>query len=195
MDYNTCLQIFNITDITYLPIAAMNIALSSINERNAVYRKLLKANNYDVSKDWFQEIYEGELSEGKRKGQHFTPSGVHQLLSMLVDTSASLQINDVHEPTAGTGSLIIGDWWNHVSKKMPWDVFPNQRTYTAWELSDRAIPLLLINLSIRGINAIVYHGDVLEQTVRAKYIVFNEQNDSLGFSDIRIIKEHEFVNP
>lgn len=188
MDYKTCLQIFKITDITFLPIAAMKLVLAPKEERNPVYRELLKANNFDVSKDWFQEIYEGELSEGKRKGQHFTPSGIHLLLSKLVEQPEK-QCQSVHEPTAGTGSLIIGDWWNEISKKMPWDVFPTQRTYTVWELSDRAVPLLLINLSIRGINAIVYHGDVLEQTIIAKYAVVNKQNDSLGFSDIEVYND------
>lgn len=190
MNYNTCLKIFKISDITFLPIAAMELALGSKEERNRVYRELLEANDFDVSKDWFQEIYEGELSEGKRKGQHFTPFGVHLLLSELTDT---VEKKSVHEPTAGTGSLIIGDWWNDVQKKMPWDALPSQRIYNAWELSDRAVPLLLINLSIRGINAVVYHGDVLEQTVVAKYIVMNKQNDALGFSDIEVVQEHEFI--
>ena len=55
---------------------------------------------------------------------------------------------------------------------------------TCWELSDRSIPLLLLNLSIRGIMGYVYHGDILEQTVKAKYIVLNMTDDALGFSDV-----------
>ena len=191
MNYNTCLKIFKISDITFLPIAAMELALGSKEERNRVYRKLLEANNFDVSKDWFQRVYESELSEGKRKGQHFTPEGVHILLSELTLTDKPPR--HIHEPTAGTGSLVIGHWWNNISKKLPWEVFPSEMIYTVWELSDRAVPLLLINLSIRGINAVVYHGDVLEQTVVAKYIVINRQNDALGFSDIEVVQEHEFI--
>ncbi|MBD5362987.1 MAG: N-6 DNA methylase [Bacteroides sp.] len=180
MDYKTCCEIFGITDITFLPIAALKVVESSEQERHRIYRLLLEANNYDVSVDWFQSIYEAELSEGKRKGQHFTPSGVHKLVSDLAGPSAK----SVHEPTAGTGSLVIGDWWNCVSQKFPWEVFPSDKHYIVWELSDRALPLLLINLSIRGIMATVYHGDVLEQTIKAKYILINRTDNGLGFSDI-----------
>lgn len=55
---------------------------------------------------------------------------------------------------------------------------------SVWELSDRAIPLLLLNLSIRGIMGYVYHGDVLEGTVKARYILLNRSDDALGFSDV-----------
>ena len=68
---------------------------------------------------------------------------------------------------------------------------------TCWELSDRAIPLLLLNLSIRGIMGYVYHGDVLENTVKQKYILLNRTDDTLAFSDVvragindRITKEY-----
>jgi len=180
MDYKTCCDIFGISDITFLPIAAMKIVESPYEERVAFYKKLLEANNYDVSKDWFQPIYEAELSEGKRKGQHFTPDGVNYLLSELTGNKEG----SVHEPTAGTGALVIADWWNFVSKQIPWNTYPSQKPYMVWELSDRAVPLLLINLSIRGIMATVYHGDVLEKNIKAKYLIINRTDDALGFSDI-----------
>lgn len=141
---------------------------------------MLAANDYDVSMDWFQPIYEGELSEGKRKGQHFTPVQVYSLVSQLTGPTEG----QIHEPTAGTGGLIIGDWWEKAKCKLPWEVFPSDNYVVAWELSDRAIPLLLINLSIRGIMGEIYHGDVLEQTVVNKYILVNTANDALGFSDV-----------
>lgn len=163
MDYKTCCDIFGITDLTFLPIAAMKVVESSQEERHAVFRKLLEANNYDVSYDWFQPIYEAELSEGKRKGQHFTPTGVNILLSELTGNVAGT----VHEPTAGTGALVIADWWNFMSKRLPWDAHPSQKPYVVCELSDRAVPLLLINLAIRGMMAVVYHGDVLEDSYKS----------------------------
>lgn len=160
----------------------MNVINSTLEKRWVIYRTLLEVNDYDMGHDWFQSIYEAELSEGKRKGQHFTPDSIPRLLSCLTD--AGSYAGSVHEPTAGTGSLIIGDWWNHTSRLFPWEVNPKSRKYTVWELSERALPLLLINLSIRGINAHVFHGDVLEQTVKAEYLVVNNSNDALGFSDI-----------
>lgn len=158
----------------------MEIITGPIELRNEVYRGLLRVNHYDVSRDWFQSIYEAELSEGKRKGQHFTPVEVYSLVSQLTGPSAGR----VHEPTAGTGGLIIGDWWEKTRVQLPWRALPSQNYYSACELSDRAVPLLLLNLSIRGIMGEVYHGDVLEKTIFAKYLVINRDNNPLGFSDI-----------
>ena len=55
---------------------------------------------------------------------------------------------------------------------------------TCWELSARSIPILLLNLSIRGIMGYVYHGDVLTKEVKQKYILLNRKDDTLAFSDI-----------
>lgn len=167
-----------------LPIKAMKIITGPVELRNEVYRKLLRVNHYDVSRDWFQPIYEAELSEGKRKGQHFTPVEVYSLVSQLTGPSAG----SVHEPTAGTGGLIIGDWWCKCSSVNPWSWKPKEHPYVAWELSDRAVPLLLLNLSVRGIHALVYHGDTLEKTVFAKYYIDNISNDPLAFSEVREVK-------
>jgi len=30
----------------------------------------------------------------------------------------------------------------------------------------------------------VYHGDILEQTIKSKYILLNRNNDTLNFSEI-----------
>ena len=181
MTYNECCEIFGIRDIQSLPNVALSIILGDKNKRHEIFRRLLEANNFDMSFDWFQEIYESEMSEGKRKGQHFTPPEVYRLVSEIVGNESG----SVHEPTAGTGGLIIGDWWRKCSAVSPWRWKPREHPYVAWELSDRAVPLLLLNLSIRGIHALVYHGDVLEKTVFAKYYVENLNNDALAFSIVR----------
>lgn len=180
MTNDECCRIFGIRDVMNLPLAAMDIICGPRERRDEVYRELLRANGHDVSRDWFQPIYEGELSEGKRKGQHFTPVAVYSLVSRLTGP----RDGKIHEPTAGTGGLIIGDWWEKCRRRFPWECFPSDNMIEAWELSDRAIPLLLLNLSIRGIMGMIYHGDVLEQTVIQKYILINRHNDGLAFSDV-----------
>lgn len=136
-------------------------------------------NNYDMSYDWFQELYENELSERKQKKQDFTPNSLGVICSELTSQTGS-----IHEPTAGNGSMIIADWWQRCRKLHPWEHFPSQHMVTCWELSARSIPILLLNLSIRGIMGYVYHGDVLEKEVRQKYILLNKKDDTLCFSDI-----------
>jgi hypothetical protein len=171
--------LFGIEDLKDLPNAVINLLEEDIDARNEVYKELIRKNNGDMSYDWFQEIYETELSERKQKNQDFTPNILGVLCSKLTSQSGS-----IHEPTAGNGSMIIADWWQRCKQKMPWEHFPSQNMVTCWELSARSIPILLLNLSIRGIMGYVYHGDVLTREVKQKYILLNRKNDALAFSEV-----------
>lgn len=182
------MDLFQIDDILDLPDAVMNTINLPLNERNVIYRKLLHLNEYNLSRDWFQDIYEAELSQRKQNKQDFTPNMVGVLASLLTSTPKGV----IHEPTAGNGSMIIADWWNRCSKVLPFEFFPSENMYVAWELSARSIPILLLNLSIRGIMGVVYHGDVLEQKVLNKYILLNEKDDALGFSEIILDNENKY---
>ena len=177
-------SLFSIEDLNDLPGAVMNLIEGDIDVRNKVYKELIQKNNGDMSFDWFQEIYEGELSERKQKKQDFTPNSLGILCSELTGQTGS-----IHEPTAGNGSMIIADWWQRCSKKIPWEHFPSQNIVTCWELSARSIPILLLNLSIRGMMGYVYHGDVLTKEIKQKYILLNRKDDTLAFSEI--IKDTE----
>ncbi|WP_270491904.1 hypothetical protein [Bacteroides finegoldii] len=177
-------SLFSIEDLNDLPGAVMNLIEGDIDVRNKVYKELIQKNNGDMSFDWFQEIYEGELSERKQKKQDFTPNSLGILCSELTGQTGS-----IHEPTAGNGSMIIADWWQRCSKKIPWEHFPSQNMVTCWELSTRSIPILLLNLSIRGMMGYVYHGDVLTKEIKQKYILLNRKDDTLAFSEI--IKDTE----
>ncbi|WP_394901498.1 hypothetical protein [Bacteroides xylanisolvens] len=172
-------NLFGIEDLKDLPSAVMNLLEGDIDARNEVYKELIRKNNGDMSYDWFQEIYETELSERKQKKQDFTPNILGVLCSNMTSQSGS-----IHEPTAGNGSMIIADWWERCRKKIPWEHFPSQNMITCWELSARSIPILLLNLSIRGMMGYVYHGDVLTKEVKQKYILLNRKDDTLAFSEI-----------
>ena len=172
-------EIFGIEDMNDLPNAVMGILFTS--KRDAVYQRLLEVNNYDVSRDWFQSIYEDELSQRKQNKQDFTPNQVGVILSKLSGTDNG----KIYEPTAGNGSLLIANWWQRcLASDFPLMHFPADHQIECWELSNRSIPILLLNLSIRGMMGVVYHGDVLEQTIKAKYILLNRNNDTLAFSEI-----------
>ena len=162
-------SLFNIEDLKDLPDAVSALLEGDLDARNIVYRELMRLNNNDMSFDWFQEMYEAELSERKQKGQDFTCPEVSHILSDIIGQKGTT----IHEPTAGCGGLLIADWWQRCSKKMPWEHFPSQNMVTCWELSARSIPILLLNLSIRGIMGYVFHGDVLEKSVKMKYILLN----------------------
>lgn len=188
MTKEECLKFFDIKDLMYLPDAVWTLLNSPTKERDEKYKELIELNNYDMGTEWFQPIYEAELSERKQKKQDFTPKELSKLCSKL-----TLQRGFVHEPTAGNGSMIIADWWERCRQRLPWEMFPSENMVTAWELSDRAIPILLLNLSIRGIMGYVYHGDVLEQKVFQKYILLNKKNDGLGFSEVVKVNKNQLI--
>lgn len=173
-------SIFEVTDMRLLPEAIMLVVMSNSPERDDIYRELLDLNNHDVSHDWFQSLYEGELSERKEKKQDFTPNSLGILSSMLI----GIKDGATYEPTAGNGSMLIADWWRKAQAHVPFDFYPSKNPIECWELSDRSIPILLLNLSIRGIVGIVHHGDVLEQKEIATYQLVNEKDDCLGFSKV-----------
>ena len=97
-------RIFHIEDIMNLPHAVNQVLFSA--ERDDVYRELIRIHQGDMSYDWFQSLYEQELSQRNQKKQDFTPSTLGLICSQIVGAH-----NSVHEPTAGNGSMIIQDWW------------------------------------------------------------------------------------
>lgn len=173
------IRIFDLEDINDLPSAIMGLLEGNLERRDEVYCELIRLNGNDMSYDWFQKLYEFELAESKQKGQFFTPKSLGVLCSALTGQSGH-----VHEPTAGNGSMIIADWQQRRNKVAPWDYLPSLNMVTCWDLSARSIPILLLNLSIRGIMGYVYHGDVLTMEVKQKYILLNRRDDPLAFSEI-----------
>ena len=81
-----------------------------------------------------------------------------------------------------------------VQKERSVPLFPSKNIFECWELSDRSIPILLFNLSIRGMMGIVYHGDVLEKKIKQKYILLNRKDDALAFSEIHKVNDNDIIS-
>lgn len=180
-------ELFNlleIDDIMKLPDALMEVLMGDADRRTKFYRAMLELNGFDVSFDWFQSIYEDEMAQRKKQKQDFTPNSVSVLCSMIVGNHSS-----VHEPTAGNGSMLIADWWENAQKDLVYTYRPSRHMIDCWELSDRSLPILLFNLSVRGIMGVVHHGDVLEQQEKCRYILLNRHDDPLAFSEIIVDNE------
>lgn len=167
-------------DILDMPARVMQIICGEKSVRDEIYREAIKLHKGDLSYDWFLEIYMEEFAKRKENKQEFTPPEVCDIVSMLTESDDRF----IHEPTAGTGGMLIHSWWNRACKNLPWRFKPSSYIVSCWELTDRSIPFLLFNLSIRGIMGEVFHGDVLENKVKARYVLINENDDSLAFSDI-----------
>jgi len=174
----TILEIFGTDDFIRLPDKVMEVVLGDLQARNRIYAELIQLMHGDMSRDWFQKLYEAELSQRRDMKQDFTPPQVCALVGRLAGEGTT------HEPTAGSGGLIIAKWWQDAQRTLPWDYKPSLHMVDCWELSDRSIPFLLLNLSIRGMMGYVTHGDVLTMQVKQRYALLNRKDDPLAFSEI-----------
>ncbi|MCO7128323.1 N-6 DNA methylase [Sporolactobacillus shoreicorticis] len=111
--------------------------------------------------EWFQNYFESEHADRKVKKQDFTPYSISRLGALILGESDSY-----FEAAAGTGGMLIQSWLlNRKNKK---------RHYHVEELSDRAVPFLIFNMAIRGINGEVCHGDSLTNDFKTIYQIVNE---------------------
>jgi len=150
--------------------------------REKLFRDFLVEFNGDVTYDWFHEYFEDEHADRKKKKQDFTPKSLADLTSRLVGG------DPLHyEPCAGTGGMTISAWNHDRMQHSPFDYRPSWYVYHCEELSDRALPFLLFNLAIRGMNAIVVHCDVLSRKAYGAFFIQNENDDHLQFSTINVV--------
>lgn len=170
---------------SYQAPAKMMQLLYDKNERENAYFKFMDLFENDVTYEWFQSYFEDEHADRKKQKQDFTPKSIGDLVSKLTQS-----VNDAHtfyDCCAGTGALTIGKWWNDcVTCKSMAEYKPSQYLYFCEEMSDRAIPFLLFNLCLRGINAIVIQCDVLTREAYGAFFIQNTDDDFMKFSDFNV---------
>lgn len=167
--------------------------------RESFYRKLIAIDPQHVRVDTFKPYFEEYAAERKSNMQDYTPDEISLILATI--TRTQLPAPDQYDGgdysaadvTAGTGSLLIQKWWDDMICESPWSYVPHRYFYFAQELADNAIPYLLHNLIMRGINAIVVHGDTLERTAKQVYFVQNSRDDYLGFSDLNVMPHSDAI--
>ena len=144
-------QIMGITESFLLPERMMQILLSG--EKSLIFDRFRELES-DLSFDWFTDYFQEEHANRNAMMQDFTPKELTQLLPELA-CSTYTKVLDV---CAGTGGLTIGAW----SKN------PNA-FFVCEELSQRALPLLMFNMSIRNINGYVINKNILSGEVMGIY--------------------------
>lgn len=180
-------DLLGIKDSYQAPQRIMDILYSSIADRNKVFMDFLNAFDKDVTYDWFHDYFQDEHAERKKHKQDFTPRSVSSLLSQMVGHEG----NTYYEPAAGTGGILIERWNQDRMKHTPFDYEPRDYYYTAEELSDRAIPFLLFNMLIRGMNGNVVQCDVLTRESTGAFFIQNDTNDFMGFSSLNLLPYNE----
>ena len=175
-------EVLKVSDSYQIPDKLMEIIYNK-EEREKLFVELLEINDYQVGHDWFIKHFEDEHADRKVKKQDFTPKSVANLLSKLALCNEG-DAGNYYEVAAGTGSILISHWNNYRMTYSPFDYEPKYHFAFVEELSDRAIPFLLINMMIRGMNGIVLHCDSLTRECKNAYFICNTYNDHLKFSGI-----------
>ncbi|MCH5315745.1 MAG: N-6 DNA methylase [Eubacterium sp.] len=176
-------KLLDIDDSYKAPERMMQL-LSDQKASKKLFFSFLEEFNYDVSYEWFNSYFEDEHADRKRNKQDFTPTCISKLMAEFLEADDGI----ICEPAAGTGSTVIQHWYKRVRSDYIWNYNPMSILYFCYELSDKTIPFLLFNLMIRGMNAVVIHGNTLTQKAKDVYHVFNEKNNPMGFSTLRKIE-------
>lgn len=159
-------KILQIKESFELPERLMTILLND-EERTEVFNKFLELET-DLSFDWFTDYFQEQHSNRDNMMQDFTPSELTKLLPELAKDFKS-----VADVCAGTGGLSIACWNKNHSAE-----------FYCEELSKRALPLLLFNMSIRNVNGYIVNKDILSNEVFSVY----ELTKSERFSDITTLE-------
>ena len=181
-------EILGITDSYQAPDRMLQLVLQeNKEERDKVYLSLADYFKNDYSKDWFWEYFQEEHADRHQNKQDFTPpciaSIIHEIFHGGVHKKTTEQAEVTYDPAAGTGQLLIRDWYLTRQKYMPWDYKPNDHMVVCSELSIKTIPFLLFNLSVRGICGIVFHMNTMTGELLNTYILSNPENSTIRFSD------------
>ena len=146
-------KLLGIKESFELPEALMDI-LRDDKKRIKLFNKILDF-DVDLSKDFMRDYFQEEHSNRSELKQDYTPDGICELLGQITH-----KFDKILDICSGTGSLILCN-------------YNKEYVYYCEEISNRAIPVLLFNLSIRGLNAIVKQIDVLKNEVYHIYEVKN----------------------
>ena len=190
-DVSTVNKILNIDDAYKAPDTLLALMLDKIQREN-IFKKFLNVST-DLSFDWFHEYFEDEQAERKSKKQDFTPDSIATLLNKLTSNTTGYY----YEPTAGNGGILITRWWQDClndpvgtknNTNIPGISFftydPRKYWYQVEELSDRAVPFLIFNMAIRGMNGVAIQCDSLSREAKEAYFIRNDTDNALAFSEV-----------
>lgn len=182
-------NILGIDDSYKAPEKLMSILFDK-KLREEMFMQFLEI-EHDVSYDWFHDYFQEEHAQRKKHKHDFTPDSIGTILSaIMADNERNGMTLDV---AAGSGGLTIKKWNDDRMTMSPLVYKPSMFLYQCEELSDRAIPFLLFNLMLRGMNAIVIHCDSLTREAKDVYFIQNVKDDHMCFSDVGVMPRSETV--
>lgn len=200
-DTKTVNKLLGINESYKAPEKMLEIMLDD-QQRPKLFKQFLSIST-DMHFDWFHEYFEDEQAERKSKKQDFTPDSVATILNRLA--SGRQPTGTYFEVAAGTGGILINRWWQDCvddpvgnpieDEQGAWlSIFtydPRRYWYQVEEMSDRAIPFLIFNMAIRGMNGAIVHGDSLSRKAKDVYFIRNDTDNCLAFSEVHRMQHTE----
>ena len=156
-------------------------------KREEAFRSFLEI-EHDLSKDAFHAYFEEQQANKRKYAQDFTPDSISNLLTKIVPSNGKTL-----DVATGSGALIIAKWHADRMECGIADYKPSKFLYHCEELSDNALPFLLFNLMIRGMNATVVHGDSITRKAKQVYLIANENDDFMDFSTLNVFPHSKDV--
>ena len=161
--------------------------------RAKLFRAFLNVST-NVDYDWFSRAFNNTAANKEKKHQDFTPGNLGQILDKLidVDNDGESDSGTRYDVGAGTGSLTIQKWNGDRRKHSPFTYRPSMYWYEAEELKlegepSYALPFLLFNFLIRGMDGVVIAGNSLTREVSQVFFIQNVPDDHLKFSSLNVM--------
>lgn len=156
-------QLFGIQESFELPEILLKKLLNK-QSKDELCRDIMQF-DFDINNDCLRDYFQTNNANRSNLKQDYTPDCLCQLIGKLIpDTEKVIDI------CAGTGALTIG-----INQNIQ---------YQCEELSSMSIPVLLLNLALRGLNATVLQKNVLLNKVEKVY----KLSKSGRYSDIEIVE-------
>lgn len=143
-------EIFGIKESYKLPDKIMDLIF---HDPDYLYNSL---KNEDMRVDFFRDYFQDEQGDRNALKQDFTPDSICEIVARIVKQHGHPET--IADMCAGTGALTI-----HMHK-----VFPDAEFF-CYEISERTVPFLLLNMMIRNISGWLIHGDPLTEKIQKVY--------------------------
>lgn len=170
-------------------------------KREQLFRQFLTYET-NVDYDWFNLYYSQEMTRISKKTKSFySPPALGKLAKQLVDVARTDGDTEAtknnllathYDVGAGTGQLTVTAWDANRRKHSPFSYKPSMYFYVAEELKQagkpsRALPFLLFNYLIRGMDGVVIAGDSLTRSISQVYFIQQPEDNHLGFSSLNVM--------
>ena len=143
-------EIFDIKESYKLPDKIMELIFQ---DPDYLYESL---KNEDMRVDFFRDYFQNEQGDRNALKQDFTPDSICEIVARIVKQHGHPQT--IADMCAGTGALTV-----HIHK-----FFPDAEKF-CYEVSERTVPFLLLNMMIRNMAGRLVHGDLLTGKIQKAY--------------------------